>query len=202
MKKSTNVVLNDGRDILLMDDEDISILINGEKVYTMPYPMAGYGGGILIVSPAEKYLVFSYFSGQSQEAFILFDIAEMGWNIVYEHAYFGGEGSNYFFINDEKILVEAKRTGWWSKEDSETDIEGKSYYEFGELNFLDINDGNFTLNKIFVYPTDSWEENVTDNGYIDDLEVLGENSFSLKLPWGVEEIELLTSNIIIRYLGE
>ncbi len=63
----------------------------------MPYPMEGYGGGILIVSPAEKYLVFSYFSGQSEEGFVLFDIADMCWNIVYEHMYSFSEGSNYFY---------------------------------------------------------------------------------------------------------
>ncbi len=197
MKKSTKMVLSDGRDIELIEDTDICILINGEKVYTMPYPIEGYGGGILIVSPAEKYLVFSYFSGQSEEAFVLFDIADKCWNIVYEHMYSFGEGSNYFFINDEKILVEAKRTGWWYEEDSEADIEGNSYYEFGELNFLDIEGGNFVTNKILVYPNDSWQEDVTDNGYIDDLEALGGNRFRIKLPWGIEEIEVMTSGISI-----
>lgn len=197
MKKSTKMVLNDGRDIELVEDTDICILINGEKGYTMPYPMEGYGGGILIVSPAEKYLVFSYFSGQSEEGFVLFDIADMCWNIVYEHMYSFGEGSNYFFINDEKILVEAKRTGWWCEEDSEADVEGNSYYEFGELNFLDIDDGHFVTNKILVYPNDSWQEGITDNGYIDDLEAMGGNRFRIKLPWGTEEIEVSTSGISI-----
>ena len=197
MKKSTKVVLNDGRDIELIEDDEISILINGEKSYTMPYPVEGYGGGILIVSPAEKYLVFSYFSGQSEEAFVLFDVADMCWNLIYEHMYSYGEGSNYFFINDEKMLVEAKRTGWWSKEDSEKDTDGNSYYEFGELSFLDIEDGNFVTNKILVYPNDSWQEDITDNGYIDDLEALGGNAFGIKLPWGTEEIEVLTSDIVI-----
>ena len=38
------MVLNDGRDIELVEDTDICILSNGEKGYTMPYPMEGYGG--------------------------------------------------------------------------------------------------------------------------------------------------------------
>ena len=198
MKEAMNVILDDGREIMLVEEEDISILINGQKVYTMPNPAAGYGGGILIVSPAEKYLVFSYFSGQSQEAFVLFNIDDMGWNLIYECGYSFGEGSNYFFIKDEKILVEAKRTGWWCEEDAEIDSEGNPYYEFGELNFLDIDNSKLAINKIFVYPTDCWEEDVTDNGYIENLEVVGENRLSLKLPWGVEEIEVLTEKITIK----
>ena len=197
MNKSTNILLDDGRDIRLIENDDICILMNGEKVYTMPYPMEGYGGGILVVSPSQKHLVFSYFSGQSEEAFVLFDIADMEWNLVYERMYSFGEGSNYFFVDEDRILVEAKRTGWWSKEDSETDIDGNSYYEFGELNFFDVDAGNFTTNKILVYPNDSWEEDVTDNGYIDGLEVLGENRFAINLPWGTEEIEPLASVISI-----
>lgn len=40
-------------------------------------------------------------------------------------------------------------------------------------------------------------QTLTDNGYIDGLEVLGENRFAIDLPWGTEEIEPLASVISI-----
>ncbi len=75
----TNIVfLSDGRKVVLDDDDDIiiSLVSNNttEDTFVMSYPSGGYGGGSLQLSPSEKYLIFCYFSGQSEEAFSLLKI--------------------------------------------------------------------------------------------------------------------------------
>lgn len=105
-----SVFLTDGRKIVLEEDDDLILSLTSndktEDTYKMPYPSGGYGGGSLQLSPSEKYLVFSYFSGESEEAFSLFEIENGRLKFLYDSGYLYGEDAHYSFVNDEKILVQ------------------------------------------------------------------------------------------------
>ncbi len=72
MGEPNTIFLSDGRKVVFEEDDDIILsLVSNNKTadtFEMLYPSAGYGGGSLQLSPSEKYLVFSYFSGESEEA--------------------------------------------------------------------------------------------------------------------------------------
>lgn len=80
MREGACLTLSDGREVRLQDDSDIllSICSNHEETYSLPFscPPGGYGGGTLLLSPSEQYLIFSFFSGESEEGFSLFRIED------------------------------------------------------------------------------------------------------------------------------
>ncbi|MCX4317321.1 MAG: hypothetical protein OSJ52_11895, partial [Lachnospiraceae bacterium] len=67
------VTLADGSKIILPDENDISLSLiskDGTKdIVQFPYHSGGYGGGSLLLSSSERYVIFSYFSGESEEGF-------------------------------------------------------------------------------------------------------------------------------------
>lgn len=92
--------------ILEDDDEIILSLISNDTVenrFEISYASGGYGGGSLQLSPSKKYLIFSYFSGESEEAFALLKIENEQINLLYDSGYFYGEEADYSFVNDEKF---------------------------------------------------------------------------------------------------
>lgn len=116
MEEVKTVFLTDGRKIALDDDNEeliLSLISNDktEDTYEVPCPSGGYGGGSLQLSPAEKYLVFSYYSGESEEAFSLFEIENGRLKHLFNSGYLYGEDAYYSFANDEKLLVQTFRTG-------------------------------------------------------------------------------------------
>ena len=186
MEETKTVFLADGRKIIL-DDDDALILSfvssnKTEDIYTVPYPSGGYGGGSLQLSPSEKYFVFSYFSGESEEAFSLFEIGNGRLKLLYDSGYLYGEDAHYSFVNDEKILVQTFRTEFWYKENAKTDENNDIYYEFGELNLFNLETHELIRHTIHVYPSDDWEEE-TDVGSFMFSEVNG-CQFSVIVPWG------------------
>ncbi len=78
MEETNEVFLSNGRKIVLEDDDDaiLSLISNDktEDTFKFPDPSGGYGGGSLKLSSSEKYLIFSCFSGESEEAFSLFEL--------------------------------------------------------------------------------------------------------------------------------
>lgn len=96
MKEGTHLTLKDGREILLQDDKDIFLSVRSghETLSSYPFtcPSGGYGGGTLLLSPSEQYLIFSFFSGQSEEGFSLFHIEDSRLVPLFESEYFYGEG--------------------------------------------------------------------------------------------------------------
>ena len=78
MKSGQQMILNDGRRIVLEDEEEICLTLyscaEAGQTFIVPYPSAGYGGGSLWLSFSEKYLLFAYYSGESEEAYCLFRI--------------------------------------------------------------------------------------------------------------------------------
>ena len=95
MKLGQWIILNDGRRIVLEDKEEICLTLyscaEAGQTFLVPYPSAGYGGGSLWLSLSEKYLLFAYYSGESEEAYCLFRIEDGGLKLVYESGYRCGE---------------------------------------------------------------------------------------------------------------
>ncbi len=182
-----SVFLTDGRKIALDDDDDLILSLvsdnKTEDTYKMPYPSGGFGGGSLQLSPSEKYLVFSYFSGESEEAFSLFEIEYARLKLLYDSGYLYGEDAHYSFVNDEKILVQTFRTEFWYKENAKTDENKDLYYEFGELNLFSLETHELSRHTIYVYPSDDWKEEETDVGSFMFSEING-CQFSVIVPWG------------------
>ena len=73
MEETKIVFLSDNRKVVLEDDDDIILSFvsddKAESRFEVPYPSGGYGGGWLKLSPSKNYVVFSYFSGESEEGF-------------------------------------------------------------------------------------------------------------------------------------
>jgi len=187
MEKTKVAFLSDGQKVVLEDDDEITLsLISNEIVedrLEISYPSGGYGGGSLQLSPSKKHLIFSYFSGESEEAFILLKVKNGQMKVVYDSGYLYGEDANYTFVNDERILIQTFRTGTWYEEAAKTDKNGDTYYEFGELNLFDIETLELSRHTIHVYPADDWEEEVTDVGTFAFTDI-NESEFNVIMPWG------------------
>lgn len=74
MKDLVNLVtLADGSKIILQNDNvvSLSLVLNGiaKDTFQFSHLSDNYGGGSLLLSPSEKYVIFSYFSGESEEGF-------------------------------------------------------------------------------------------------------------------------------------
>lgn len=200
MEETKMVVLTNGRKVLLEDDDDIILSLvsndNVENTFEIPYPSGGYGGGSLLVSPSEKYLVFSYFSGESEEAFSLFKIESGRLKFIYDSGYMYGEDAHYSFVNDERILVQTFRTYSWYEENAKPDENGDMYYEFGELNLFNLETYKPDRHIIHVYPSDDWEEEKTDVGTFSFSDING-NQFNIIMPWGKETFHEPLQNILV-----
>ena len=202
MEETKIVFLADGRKIILDDEDDLILSFvssnKTEDTCTVPYPSGGYGGGALQLSPSEKYLVFSYFSGESEEAFSLLEIENGRLKLLYDSGYLYGEDAHYSFVNDEKILVQTFRTEFWYKENAKTDENNDIYYEFGELNLFNLETHELIRHTIHVYPSDDWEEEETDVGSFMFSEING-CQFSVIVPWGkVTFCEPLENVLVVR----
>ena len=129
LMEETSVTLSDMREIFLDDDIIISMKRDDEILHTfeVPFPSAGYGGGMLMLSPSERYLVFSYYSGQSEEAYILFEIQNSCLEFIYSSDYLYGEGVSYLFSEHEELLYQAlpKSIGPWYH----TPLRHQEYYD-------------------------------------------------------------------------
>lgn len=201
MEETKTVFLADGRKVVLDDDDNLilSLVSNNktEDTFKVPYPSGGYGGGSLQLSPSEKYLVFSYFSGESEEAFSLLEIKNGRLQFLYDSGYLYGEDAHYSFVNDEKILVQTFRTKFWYKENAETDENRDMYYEFGELNLFNLETHELSRHTIHVYPSEDWEEE-TDVGTFMFSEING-CQFNVIVPWGkVTFCEPLENILVVR----
>lgn len=204
MEEIKTVFLTDGRKIVLNDDDDLilSLVSNNATVdtYKVSYPSGGYGGGTLQLSPSEKYLVFSYFSGESEEAFSLFEIENARFKLLYDSGYLYGEDAQYSFVNDERIMVQTLRTGFWYKENAKTDESKDLYYEFGELNLFSLETHELSRHTINVYPSGDWKEEETDVGSFMFSGIISTKSgcqFSVIVPWGKVTFREPLENILV-----
>ncbi|MCI9083933.1 MAG: hypothetical protein HFI70_17175 [Lachnospiraceae bacterium] len=197
------VTLADGSKIILQDEDDITLsLVSNDKIkdiFQFPCPSGGYGGGSLLLSPSEKYVIFSYFSGESEEGFALFEIVDYQFKFLYDSDYLYGEYANYGFTDNEKILIQTFRTGSWYKENAETDENGDMYYTFGELNLLTLETFSLDRHTILVYPSDDWKEEKTDVGTFLFTDIVN-GMLRVEMPWGNETFQYpLQETLVIRF---
>lgn len=198
-----HVTLADGRRIVLHDEDDISlslVLNNGvEEALSFSHLSGNYGGGTLLLSPSQRYVIFSYFSGESEEGFALLEIANNRLKLLYDSDYLYGEDANYSFANNERTIIQTFRTGAWYQNEAEIDENGDMYYEFGELNLLSIGTNNLNRHTILVYPSDDWKEEETDIGTF-LFSGITDGMLRVEMPWGIEAFEYpLQETLVVKF---
>lgn len=198
------VVMADGKKLFLEDKDDISLsfVLNDkvEDMFRFPELSGNYGGGSLLLSPTEKYVMFSYFSGESEEGFALFQIENCQLRLLYDSKYSYGEDANYSFTNNEKLLIQTFRTGIWYKDEAEIDENGDMYYKFGELNILNLKTLELNRHTILVYPSVDWEEEKTDIGTFLFSDIADGKVLNVEMPWGSETFQYpLRDTLVVRF---
>lgn len=197
------VTLADGSKIILQDEDDkiLSFVSNDgiKDTFQISYHSGGYGGSSLLLSPSEKYIIFTYFSGESEEGFVLLEIVGNHFKFLYDSDYLYGEGANYCFADDENILIQTFRTGSWYREEAKTDKNGDLYYAFGELNLLDFETFSLDRHTILAYPSDDWKEEKTDVGTFLFADI-ADGLLRVEMPWGEEIFQYpLQETLVIRF---
>lgn len=198
-----HVTLADGRRIVLHDEDDISlslVLNNGvEEALSFSHLSGNYGGGTLLLSPSQRYVIFSYFSGESEEGFALLEIANNRLKLLYDSDYLYGEDANYSFANNERTIIQTFRTGAWYQNEAEIDENGDMYYEFGELNLFSLETNNLNRHTILVYPSDDWKEEETDIGTF-LFSGITDGMLRVEMPWGIEAFEYpLQETLVVKF---
>lgn len=207
MEDIKRIVLKDKKEFHLDDEDDrllISIIYDGKALSEFPitYPSNGYGGGTLYLSPSEKYLLFAYYSGQSEEAFTLFKISDR-LESVYESDYMGGEAASYGFSKDEKVLIQGLPymcSDWWQFwEDGQTekDENGKLFFDFGYINILDVERKILSKHIIRIYPSDNWQPAAESYSPFISPEMVNDNTLKISMPWGDEMLHLPLNDLIV-----
>ncbi|MDR0286956.1 MAG: hypothetical protein LBI03_04505 [Clostridiales bacterium] len=207
------VILNDKIEIRLNDKDDISIsFVSDGKVLSslsISYPSAGYADGSLYLSPSKSYLLFSYYSGQSEEAFTLFKIIDYKLETVFELPYSAGEAASYNFSQDEKFLIQSlpvSCTLWdWKyyvdEGFAEKDKKGNLFFVYGYINILDIENKKLSRHEIRVYPSKN-AENFSEGNYNPFilLEMINSNTLKISMPWGNEMLKLPLKDTLIFHI--
>ena len=190
---ATSVTLSDMREIIL-DDIVISMKKGKEIIHAFefPVPSAGYGGGALMLSPSERYLVFSYYSGQSEEAYILFEIYDTCLKFIYGSDYLYGEGASYLFSEREDFLYQAlpKSIGPWYCEMAEEDENGELFFDFCQINVLDIQKTIVTHSSIQVIPPEHWDDELAEGEPPCLIDIVDCHTLRITMPWGEEQLAL------------
>ncbi|MDE7326635.1 MAG: hypothetical protein K2N63_10210 [Lachnospiraceae bacterium] len=209
MKEGRHILLRDKREIILHDDiilqNDnailISILLEGNTIYSYPiaYPSGGYGGGTMLLSLSEQYLLFSYYSGQSEEAYILLRIRDSYLESVYESGYLCGEGASYVFSEDENYLFQALPASlgsWYVDENAQMDENKTPYFQYGEINMLHIGNKEVKKHSLNVYPSWNWDEDMAEAEPF-YISAVADQFLSLAMPWGEIKLEFPLQDIIV-----
>lgn len=198
-----SVTLSDGQEIILDDDNDIflSIKSGNEIIHTLEvsYPSGGYGGGKLLLSPSKRYLLFSYFSGESEEAYIIFRICNSHLESVYRSEYICAEGASYIFSQSEEFLfyLLPESAGPWYKEDAKIDQKGNLFFEFCEINILDIGSREISKYKIRVIPSKNWDEDFAEEEPPYLIGITDNFMLRMAMPWGEEKVAFPLDDIIV-----
>jgi hypothetical protein len=206
------VVLKDKREIVLDDENDFSLsFISGGKMsFTFPidYPSGGYGGGSLLLSPSERYLLFSYYSGQCEEAFMLFqindDVSERMLGLVYETGYLYGEVASYGFSQNEKLLMQGLSNSctlwdWDYIEEGfvEKDENGDPFFDFGHINILDTVKKELEIHQIRIYFPEDTKIFTEEYTPLMLPKMINENTLTITMPWGEEALSFPLDKTII-----
>ena len=198
-----SVILSDKREILLDDDNDITIsIVCGDQIqYTLEisYPSCGYGGGSLLLSLSEQILLFSYYSGESEEGYMLFQIYPASLAFVYSSEILCGEGANYLFSDNDAFLFQMlpESIGPWYFEDAEIDENGNMFFALCQINVLNIQAKTVNRHTIHVFPSIHWDNDFAEAQPPHFLELINNRILSIAMPWGTEKLSLPLDDTII-----
>lgn len=198
-----SIVLSDNRKILLNDDNDIliSIISGGEIVHTFEAfcPSGGYGGGALLLSPSEQYLLFSYYSGESEEGYMIFKIHNSCLECVYDCGYLCGEGASYVFSDNEEFLFQAlpESVGPFYAEDAESDENGDLFFELCQINRLDIQNKTIDRHILRVFLPEHWDEDMAEEEPPRLTGIKDNRALCMAMAWGEEELAFPLEDVIV-----
>lgn len=161
------------------------------SLIAVDFPSAGYGGGAIHVSPCELYILFAFYSGQSEEAFILLKNGE-SIEVLFESGYEFGEAASYCFSIDTHTLFQGLPSScieWWrpwEDDDLTEDSEGNKFFEFGLINTFNIQKGELTKSEIRIQPYKGWKP--SEKEYIPLLfqGTFVNDKLRVHWPWGEE----------------
>ncbi len=155
----------------------------------LDYPSAGYGGGSIHLSPSKSKVVFTYYSGQSEEAFSIFELNNQ-LKTIFESVYFFGEAASYCFNRDESLFVQVLPrtcTEWWlpwEDGDLEEDEDCGGYFEFCDINILNMSTHKLSHHTIRVKPASTWQPPTDAEDPLLYPEFISESELSIRFPWG------------------
>ena len=155
-----------------------------------------------MLSPSERLLLFSYYSGQSEEAYRLIStepqLHELG-----SCRYIFGEAASYAFSPDEHLMLMALPASCTPQEEDELqeDRSGNRFLDFGLLRIHRIVDDVATQHSLRLYFGQAWEP---DRGAYDpDLkpEIDNDGGVGITLPWGRVTLSPPISEIVELRVG-
>jgi hypothetical protein len=192
--------LRDGSELRLLQDSDGSIVL--EHVLTEDVVRAlifeprsaGLGGGRLILSPSEKVVVVSIYSGQSEEGFELVAVEPRLRHLLTRDYVFGEEASFAFTPSEDRLamMYPFSCSEWWLGFDEGESVPmpgGAMRFPFGEFRLFDLHTGAETVHSLHVLlpagwtpPEELWDSNLR-------VSLSGEH-MTFMAPWGTEQVAL------------
>jgi hypothetical protein len=160
----------------------------------------------IFLSPSERFVVLSVFSGQSEERYDLFRVDE-GLERVGGVPYQFGEVANYCFSEDEAFLVmalPATCSEWWVlSEDGEPEPGDGEHVSFGfaTVLFHNIKDANISVHQVRVAVPADWSS--AELNYEPDLHprLATGSRLLLAMPWGDTEVALPMAPVVTIAVG-
>lgn len=170
----------------------------------LAYPSAGFGGGGWVHSPSGRLLILHYYSGQSEEAFILLDLSNGGLRVVASPGYHVGESASYAFSHGEdKMIMALPRSciEWWAPwEDDGLEVaaDGARVLRFATLLLCATDSGQMQRTEIELVPSVAQpiRKHKCDLGLAPDFFV--DLELSIQLPWARIKIDLSDAPLRVR----
>lgn len=147
----------------------------------LPYPLAGYGGHDLVVSPSERLLAVFLYSGQGEVGYELLDLVG-GLSHLGGLPYVFGEGDAPVFSPDESLLVMVRETyfGWWDDARDDT----AALVPWGALTVHDLLAGRLDEIELHARVPTSWQPENASWTAPTELAFVGPRELRLRTPWG------------------
>lgn len=167
------------------------------------YPAAGWGGGGWLLSPSGRLLVLGYYSGQSEEAFLLLDLSGGDLRLVAATEYRSGECGSYAFSPEEDtlVLILPRSSTWWETwEDDwlEAAEDDTPVVPFASLIVCTTSTGHLTDVEVELAP--NAEASVDPDIYDPDLHprLSSGRVLTVRLPWGDATVDLSAAPARVR----
>jgi len=162
----------------------------------LDFPPAGFGGGGWVLSPSGDLLVLHYYSGQSEETFVLLNLSNRGLAVIAHPEYQYGEYASYAFspTEDSMIMALPRTCGeWWScwEDDGlETADDGAAVCHFATLLRCSTDSGLIHKTRLELLP--SVASPLGKDEYDPDLtpRIFANCDLSIQLPWASARLNL------------